>query len=51
MAEFPLDPMLAKTIIASEEYKVLPGSCLCCAQAQARLTVASAQILFTGLRI
>ena len=29
MAEFPLDPMLAKTIIASEEYKVrhtqLPG--------------------------
>ena len=38
MAEFPLDPMLAKTIIASEEYKVLPGPCLCCAQAQAHPT-------------
>ncbi len=24
MAEFPLDPMLAKTIIASEEYKARP---------------------------
>ena len=31
MAEFPLDPMLAKTIIASEEYKVPPGPRLCCA--------------------
>ena len=47
MAEFPLDPMLAKTIIASEEYKVLPGLCLHCAQSQARRKVASALPLFT----
>ena len=46
MAEFPLDPMLAKTIIASEEYKVLPGPCLRCAQARARMNVDSAQSLF-----
>ena len=46
MAEFPLDPMLAKTIIASEEYKVLPGPCLRRAQARARVNVGSAQSLF-----
>ena len=29
MAKFPLDPMLAKMVIASEAYKV-GGTCFCC---------------------